>query len=251
MIAYLTHRNIAFALAVLIGLGAFAGSARELWRIAETANYGLPIGLVAALDGLAVVCVIVLARRRDWQAVGTLAATTLLSIGLQVLAVPREIVVNGVVTGAVPVDRYVSAVAVHALVPLASFMAIHLATRLDRPGANTVHGIGNRPPRPKPVPRPAPPASPGRPPEVKPTPLRPPKPDAAPLRPAAEVDLVALAVAEADRLGKAPADLSRAELQAAVKAHPSRDGRGIGTKRAGEILDQLRAPHAPELEVVR
>jgi hypothetical protein len=235
MNAYFTHRNFAFGLAVAIGLGAFAGSARELWRIAETANYGLPLGLVAALDGLAVVSVIVLSARKDWQAVATLAATTLFSIGLQVLAVPRD----------QALDRYVSAVATHAVVPLASFVAVHLATRLDRPGGHWKVGSNARP---KPAPRPAPPAAV---PEVKPTPLRSPRPDAKPLRPAAEVDLVALAVAEADRLGKAPADLSRSELQAAVKAHPAREGRGIGTAKAGEILAELRTPTAPGLEVVR
>jgi hypothetical protein len=245
VISYLTHRNIAFGLAVTIGLGAFAGSARELWRIAETAHYGLPLGLVAALDGLAVVCVIVLSRHRDWQAACTLAATTLLSIGLQVLAVAREEVVNGV-TVDVPMDRYVSAVAVHALVPLASFMAIHLATRLDRPGPAT-----GKPRRARPVPKPEPRPAPA--PEVKPTPLRPPAPEATPLRPAARTDddLVALAVEIAEALNKAPADLSRTELQDGVKEHPSRKGVGIGTKRAGAILDQLRTPPMPELEVVR
>src|SRR4051812_12686763 len=158
----------------MIGLGAFAGSARELWRIAETANYGLPVGLVAALDGLAVVCVIVLARHRDWQAVITLAAATLLSIGLQILAVPREHVVDGVTTGVAP-DRYVSAVLVHALVPLASFMAIHLAPGLDRPGA--------RPAVAKPKPR-VPAAPVLRAPEVPATVLRSPEVSSSEARPA-------------------------------------------------------------------
>jgi hypothetical protein len=125
---------VAFGLAVLIGVGAFAGSAAELWRIADRANYGIPLALVAALDGLAIVCVISLSARYDWQAVVALAATTLLSIGLQVLSVPRD----------QALDRYVSAVAVHALVPLASFMAVHLSTRLDRPGVKP-------PPRPRPA----------------------------------------------------------------------------------------------------
>jgi hypothetical protein len=239
--AYLTSRNVAFALAVVIGLGAFAGSATELWRIAERAHYGLPIGVVFALDGLAVVCVIVLATRKDWQALVTLVATTLLSIGLQVLAVPQS----------QALDLYVSAVVVHALVPLASFMAVHLATRLDRPDPTAA-----KPPRPKTAPRPpAPvkvPASPARPREVEPTPLRPPRPDAQPLRPAAGTDeLVALAVDVAAGLGKAPADLSRSELQAGVKAHPSRNGVGIGTAKAGQILDHFRTRPTPELEVVR
>jgi hypothetical protein len=239
--AYVTHRNVAFAMAVLIGLCAFAGSARELWRIADTAHYGLPVGLVAALDGLAVVCVIVLARRRDWQALGALIAATLLSVGLQVLAVPRTELVEGT-TVAVSLDRYVSAVLVHALVPLASFMAVHLATRLDRPG----------PGKPKSAPKPLKPAPSAPRPvtaPVSPTPIR---PKTEPQRPAAGIgELVALAHEVAAELGKPPADLSRTELQDGIKNHPSRAGRGIGTKKAGEVLDELRTPPAPDLEVVR
>lgn len=236
--AYLTSRNVAFALAVVIGLGAFAGSATELWRIAERAHYGLPIGVVFALDGLAVVCVIVLATRKDWQALVTLVATTLLSIGLQVLAVPQS----------QALDLYVSAVVVHALVPLASFMAVHLATRLDRPDPTAA-----KPPRPKTAPRPpAPvkvPASPARPPEVPATPLRPVAAAARPVEAAAGTDeLVALAEEIAVARGKAPADLSRAELQAGIKSHPSRQGRGIGTAKAGQILEHFRT--RPSLELV-
>lgn len=146
MTGWLTRRNLAFALAVLIGFGAFAGSAAELWRIADRASYGIPLALVAALDGLAVVCVIVLSSRCDWQAIVTLAATTALSIGLQVLAVPRD----------QALDRYVSAVVVHALVPLASFVAIHLATRLDRPDLPARRQPARpRPPRATPVAVPA------------------------------------------------------------------------------------------------
>jgi GNAT superfamily N-acetyltransferase len=63
-------------------------------------------------------------------------------------------------------------------------------------------------------------------------------------------ELLALAVDVAAELGKAPAELSRRELQDGIKAHPSRQGRGIGTKVAGEILDQLRRPTVG-LEVVR
>lgn len=232
MTAYLTHRNIAFGLAIVIGLGAFAGSATELLRIAERANYGLPIGVVFALDGLAVVCVIVLSARKDWQALATLVAATLMSVGLQVLAVPRD----------QAWDRLASAIAVHALVPLASFVAVHLATRLDRPGATPPAAI-----KPRPRTRPAPPATAE--PEVKPTPLRPAKPDARPLRPAAgTLSLVAIVEQAAGDMGRAPGDLSRAQVQELVKNHPTRAGVGIGTKRAGEILDHFRT--RPPLELV-
>jgi hypothetical protein len=228
--AYLTHRNIAFGFAVMIGLGAFAGSARELWRIAETANYGLPVGLVAALDGLAVVCVIVLARHRDWQAVVTLAAATLLSIGLQILAVPRDHVVDGA-TIAVPVDRYVSAVLVHALVPLASFMAIHLATRLDRPqpepttepvNAGPVPAVPPAPPEPETTPQP--PATPQPAPKAKPAAARPPERPA--VRGRSMDELVADARALADRQGVGPARLTQRQLMSEL---------GIGSKRAADL----------------
>jgi hypothetical protein len=240
---YLTRRNVTFGLAILIGLGAFAGSARELWRIAETAQYGLPVGLVAALDGLAVVCVIVLSSRRDWQALATLVAATFLSIGLQVLAVPRDLVVEGV-TRAVPADRYVSAVLVHALVPLASFMAVHLATRLDRPDQT---GAGK--PRPKPAPKPVTPAAPApAAAEVTSTPVRPAKPAA---RVSLE-ELVPVAELAASNLERKGRDLSRRTLQAEMKEA----GRPVGAARADELVKLLKAGpvvdgrHAPALELV-
>jgi len=215
VIAYLTHRNIAFVLACAIGVGAFGGSAAELVRIAENANYAFPLGLVAALDGLSVVCVVVLARRADWQAAVTLAAATLASVALQALAVPHD-----------PdhLDRYVSAVAVHVLVPLASFVAIHHATRLDRGDAPA------KKPRPKPAPRPA------APPEVSPTPLRPPRPDAQPVRPAARSmgELIAEAQKVAEARDVAPAELSQRTLMAELK---------VGSKTAADLAKVLKASH--------
>lgn len=222
----LTHRNIAFTLACVIGLGAFAGSAAELIRIAERASYGIPLALVAALDGLSVVCVVVLARQRDWQAVITLAATTVASTVLQALAVPHD----------QPADRYVSAVAVHVLVPLASFVAVHLATRLDRPERSTSElRTGTQLPAPPP-PEPAPV-------EVPPVPLRKAPARKQPVRPAASLEQLAKqAERVATRRGVDVTALSQRTLMTELK---------IGTARARELAEHLKANAAPApLELV-
>lgn len=204
----MTHRNVAFTLAVLIGFGAFAGSAAELWRIADRASYGIPLALVAALDGLAVVCVLSLSSRRDWQAVATLAATTALSVGLQVLAVPRD---------QAP-ERYVSAVVVHALVPLASFMAVHLAARLeDVPRPPARRPTQRRPPTPKPVAEP----------EVV-EPAR-----TAPVEVEALVPAARKILAELDL---SPHEIGRPRLTALMRA----GGHGLGSKKAEALLAALR-----------
>lgn len=214
MIACPSRRHTAFAAAVVIGLGSFAGSATELYRVAERANYGVPLALVAALDGLAVVCVISLSVRRDWQAGVTLAVVTAMSAGLQVMSVPTPALA----------PAYLSAVAVHVLVPVASFMAVHLATRLDVV-----------PPRPR-MPRPVPP---------KPVPVTPhlearvPEPAAAPVRrraPSAE-DLVPVARKLLAELDLSPHAIGRPRLTELMKAADH----SIGSTKAEELLKLLRS----------
>lgn len=222
--------RFAFVAACTVAPLAVIGSAFSLYRIAEGAGLALPIALPVALDFTALAAAAqIRARRHLGLAWVTLVAGVLGSAALQVA--------DAWALGPI-------AWGVHGALPLAALVCFEF-TVPDKADADPPAAAR---PRPKPAPKPAPPASE---PEVRPTPIRPPKP-AQPLRPAAGVDdLVALAVDVAAGLGKAPAELSRSELQAGVKAHPSRKGVGIGTAKAGQILEHFRTPPAPELEVVR
>lgn len=229
------HGRLALAAAVIVTLGAIIGSASSLYRIGESAQLPLPLALPVALDLLAITAAAAVRHRRhDHLAWSVLVCATAVSTVLQVSDAPPDL----------------RSQVVHGAIPVAALLAFELALRAMRPEAPAVQNPDSKTAKPRPRPRPAPPA-PAEP-EVKPTPIRPPRSDAQPLRPAAGVDdLVALAVDVAANLGKAPAELSRAELQAGVKAHPSRKGIGIGTAKAGQVLDHFRQRSAPELEVVR
>lgn len=219
--------RFAFVAACTVAPLAVVGSAFSLYRIAEGAHLALPIALPVALDFTALAAAAQIRARRHL----TLAWVTLVAgvLGSAALQVADAWALGPIAWG------------VHGALPLAALVCFEFtvpdkASTPEPPPAK---------PKAKPAPKPVAPPPPA--PEVAPTPIRPPRPNTQPLRPAADVDLVALAIETATAMGKEPADLTRAELQTAVKTHPSRGGRGIGTARAGEILEQLRTRPALEL----
>jgi hypothetical protein len=221
--------RFAFVAACTVAPLAVVGSAFSLYRIAEGAGLALPLALPVALDFTALAAAAQIRARRHL----TLAWVTLVAgvLGSAALQVADAWALGPIAWG------------VHGALPLAALVCFEF-TVPDK--ASTPEPAAAKP-KPRPAPKPA--VSPETPPapEVKPTPIRPPRPNTQPLRPAADVDLVAMAVETATAMGKEPGELTRAELQAAVKTHPSRGGRGIGTARAGEILEQLRTRPALEL----
>ena len=216
--------RFAFVAACIVAPLTVAGSAASLYGIAQDAKLALPLALPVALDLTALAAAAQIRARRHlvlgWV---TLVGGVVLSAGLQVADAWAEGPVAWLVHGALPV---------------AALVAFELAL----PGKDAAPAKASPARKPKPAPRPPAPVVP----EVKPTPLRPAQPDGQPVRPAARSraldELVAEAVALAERQGVTAAELSQRTLRAEL---------GIGDSRARELSRALKdTDGAPSGDVI-
>lgn len=124
----LTRLNLAIVVAAAVGIGAMAGSARELYGIGVEIGYGWPAAIPLALDGLAVVATALVTMRRDRHALVALIAAGVVSAVLQVGAVLVPLLDPAERSPEAIADAAIS-VTVHVAVLGAAIFAIHLIAR--------------------------------------------------------------------------------------------------------------------------
>jgi hypothetical protein len=226
--------RFAFVAACTVAPLAVIGSAFSLYRIAEGAGLALPVALPVALDFTALAAAAqIRARRHLALAWVTLVAGVLGSAALQVA--------DAWALGPI-------AWGVHGALPLAALVCFEFtvpdkADNQDPPaGAKSPPKLASKPPAPAPAEVPAPP-------------LGPPPARKAPERPAAarvkvpSLELVEGARRIADGLGVPAWELTRRQLQDGLKALDPPVG--IGTAKAGQVLDLLKQARAAELQIRR